>query len=327
MELITMVYKILVLPLLILALSSAGLAQTLAPAAAGISPAQELQCASTKTTCEDFDAIVFVHGVFGDVDTFKNSQANFDWPAQFPKTVQNRAVDVYRLGYTTTLLSWAKGKNPEFDEVAKTVYDALKPLRMRQYRSIGFIAHSLGGNVVSTYIHFVKTTRGHAARSQHAFVITLATPVLGTQAADLGLLLKSILGMNDDLLESLKEDNLYLRMLKALRIQEKSRQKLFGCRPVTLHAAFEERSMGPFRIVNESSAADSVRKQVDSEIKGFPLDHSAIAKPDSAQHAVFTWVNDLIKSEYERLAKWDAAHKSLPSDERLCEKSLFIPEI
>jgi hypothetical protein len=326
MKVIIIAYKILALPLLLLALISAGLAQPTPPAAARISPARELQCVSTKRTCEDFDAIVFVHGVFGDVDTFKNSQTDFDWPAQFPKTVQNRAVDVYRLQYTTTLLSWAKGKNPKFDEVAKAVYDALKPLRMRQYRSIGFIAHSLGGNVVSTYIHFVKSTRGHAARSQHAFAITLATPVLGSQMADLGQLLKSILGMNDDLLGSLKEDNLYLRMLLVFRNQETEREALFVCRPVSLHAAFEERSMGPFRIVSEGSAADSVRKLVTSEIRGFPLDHSAIAKPDSDQHAVFTWVNDLIESEYKRLAEWDAVHLSFPSDKRLCEQSLFKPE-
>jgi hypothetical protein len=36
----------------------------------------------------------------------------------------------------------------------------------RGYRSVGFIAHSLGGNVITAYIHSVKSELGHSARAQ-----------------------------------------------------------------------------------------------------------------------------------------------------------------
>jgi hypothetical protein len=114
-----------------------------------------------------------VHGIYGSTETFVNQKTGFNWPREFPQYVNGRAVDVFRLNYQTALLSWAHAKNPSFEEVAKAIKEAMKPLRTRQYRTIGFIAHSLGGNVVSTYIHMVKTSIGHPQRSQNAFVLTM----------------------------------------------------------------------------------------------------------------------------------------------------------
>jgi hypothetical protein len=77
-----------------------------------IEPARPLQC--TSQSCRDYDAIVFVHGIYGSDDTFRNPKTKFDWPAQFPQSVKiygvDRPVDVYRLKYRDSLLSWSKGK-------------------------------------------------------------------------------------------------------------------------------------------------------------------------------------------------------------------------
>ena len=159
-------------------------------------------------------------------------------------------MDVYRLDYQTALLKWANDKDPRFEEVARAVREAMKPLRIRQYRTIGFIAHSLGGNMVSTYIHLVKTKIGHPQRSQHAYVITLATPVLGSQVANVGSELRSVLRMNDDLLNSLTKDNLYLRMLLEFREEEDPKERRYVCRPVHLHAAYEDKYLGPRCFLN-----------------------------------------------------------------------------
>lgn len=142
----------------------------------------------------------------------------------------------------------------------------MAPLRKREYRSIGFIAHSLGGNFVSTYLHMVKTRFGHPQRSQHAYVITLATPVLGAQIADLALPLKQLIFMSDPLLESLKKGNLYLEMLNHFTTLAAPKGEAYGCRPVGLHAAYEEQQLGPLLVVRRDSAAAAISQMVTSPV-------------------------------------------------------------
>ena len=295
------------------------------PTPAALEPARPQQCPADRKTCQEFDAIVFVHGIYGGEETFKNI-AGFDWPKEFPSSVDGRRVDVFRLNYQTALLSWAKERNPRFSEVAVAALDALAPLRKRQYRSIGFIAHSLGGNIVSTYIHMVKTKVGHPQRSQHAFIVTLATPVLGAQIADLAAMLKAALRMNDDLLNSLKSGNLYLEMLNEFRQEEDDKARRYVCRPVHLHAAYEAKYLGPVLIVSRDSAAESISKLAKSPVVGFPLDHSQIAKPSGPDHAVYRWVLDRVEDEYRRVATWEAAHSQSAPGRRLCEEMDFLPE-
>ena len=136
---------------------------------ASISLRGPLACTPVHVTCDEFDAIVFVHGIYGGADTFVNESTRFDWPSAFPRYIRGRYVDVYTIDYESALFRWARGNNPDFETVANEIYTVMAPLRKRHYRSIGFIAHSLGGNVVSTYLHMVKTTLGHPQRSQHAY--------------------------------------------------------------------------------------------------------------------------------------------------------------
>lgn len=293
---------------------------------ATLEPVRPLQCAPSAGACGEFDAVVFVHGIYGGNDTFKSTSSGFDWPMEFPSEIEGRRIDVFRLIYQTELMSWAEADNPSFDEVAKAVLGTMKPLRKRQYRSIGFIAHSLGGNVVSTYIHMVKTKLGHPQRSQHAFVITLATPVLGAQIAELGSPLKRLLGMNDGLLDSLTRGNLYLVILNQFRVLEDEKERRYVCRSVHLHAAFEERYLGPLLIVTRDSAAEAISSLAKSPVVGFRLNHSEIAKPTSPDHEVYKWVRDRIVDEFRRIATWDEAHRQSPPSRRLCEEMDFKPE-
>jgi hypothetical protein len=55
-------------------------------------------------SCLDRDAIVFVHGIFGDEDTFKSG--SFDWPKHMPAAFEGRPVDIYRIKYSTALSNW-----------------------------------------------------------------------------------------------------------------------------------------------------------------------------------------------------------------------------
>jgi Putative serine esterase (DUF676) len=269
---------------------------------------------------------VFVHGIYGDDSTFRNAETGFDWPSSFPRAVKGRSVDVFRLNYQSALLSWSKQKNPEFDIVATEIFEAMAPLRKRNYRSVGFVAHSLGGNLVSTYIHDVKSGRGHPERAQNAYYITLATPVLGADIASLAAPLKQLLGMNDDLLNSLTKDNLYLRMLKHFRDAEGPKGERRGCRAVHLHAAYEQARVGPLTVVTADSAALSIANMVASPVLGFPLDHFAIAKPRSSDDAVFKWVLDRVTSEFGRLEEWDVARVNVPKEHKLCQSDKYRGE-
>ena len=293
---------------------------------AALVPVGQSICPPTSEDCQDFDAIVFVHGIYGGAETFKNSATGFDWPAKFPRDIDGRGVDIFRLNYESSLSSWAKEKNPQFVAVAKAVLEVMMPLRKRQYRSIGFIAHSLGGNIVSTYIHMVKTSIGHPQRSQHAFIINLATPVLGAQIADIAGTLKSLLGMDDDLLASLKKENLYLRMLNEFRLEEVQKEKRYVCRPVHLHAAYEEKFLGPLLIVDRDSAAVPISQMVQSPVVGFKLNHSEIAKPTSLGDPMHRWVEDRIIDEYRRLATWQRVRNDTLQVKPLCDLIPFRPE-
>jgi hypothetical protein len=69
----------------------------------------------------------------------------------------------------------------------------------------------LGGNVATSYLHTVKTERGHDQRARHSFIITLGTPTDGADISAVGLLAKKFLVMDDPLLTSLNTDNTFLR--------------------------------------------------------------------------------------------------------------------
>ena len=160
--------------------------------------------------CPDHDAIVFVHGIYGDDEAFKNR--GFDWPLMLPDQVDGRTIDVYRIDYKTAMLAWLRSHVATMDEVSYSIFRAIYPERTDstdrvlvpdRYRSVNFIAHSLGGNVVSAFLHTVKSELGHEQRARYGFVVTLATPVYGAEIAHVATIAKRVLRIqNDPLLES-----------------------------------------------------------------------------------------------------------------------------
>ena len=293
---------------------------------ASLESERKVQCDSTQTDCSNYDAIVFVHGIYGSKETFSSGKASWSWPKDFPAQLGGRKIDVFSLNYQTSLLSWAKDSTADFDSLAEDAFNAIRPLRSKKYRSIGFIAHSLGGNVVATYLVKTKLKRGSSARAQHLFLVTLATPFSGSRIADLGASIKGAIGMRDDLLESLKKDNLYLRMLKGFTIDYQEREQLYECRPFSLYSAFETEAMGPFLIVQPESAAQALSAILKSPAKSFPLDHSGIAKPDGPEHQVATWVVGRVQEAFELAQTWDAAPESQSAESPYCRRSKYLPE-
>jgi hypothetical protein len=264
----------------------------------------------TASKCDDYDALFFVHGIYGSAETFKNR--DFDWPDEIPALIEGRKIDVYRIDYQSELLTWAKMDIASLDDVVYSIFNALHGsprtgrglLEQHRYRSIGFIAHSLGGNVVTSYIHTVKSELGHIERARHAYVVTLGTPAGGAQIANIGILLKNILQMRDPLLKSLERDNTFLRMISRWRESEDRKAQRFECRPVQLYVGVEGAPMTGISVVSIDSAKAPV-ENLATEVKIFnDYDHSRMAKPSSRADPLYKWVDAVLKKEIQRVNDW-----------------------
>ena len=276
--------------------------------------------------CSDTDAIVFVHGIYGDRDSFKNSTTQFDWPLQMPRQQNGLRRDVYYANYETFLAPWRAGKNASLATIAKGLFDAMEPIRRKRYRSINFVAHSLGGVIASEYLAIVAKTIGYSERSRTAFVVMLGTPGRGSDIARWGIRVKSALGFSDELLASLERDSANL-----LQVHERIREQVVtrsavsrggrGCREVAAHAAFELLPTNGIVVVDEASATHIVRTIYEAidvarihSVQGFSKNHGDIAKPEGLDDPVARWVEQRIARDLQRIA----AHP-LTGGRRLCE--------
>jgi hypothetical protein len=256
-------------------------------------------------SCAGRHAIVFVHGIYGSRDTFTNTSVSphFVWPNEIPDTIAGSPIDVYVLEYHTKLLEWARKKDvPGLDDVVAAVYDDLASLRGREYTSVDFIAHSLGGNVAKAYVHTVKSRDGHLERAKHGFIITLGTPLSGAAIANAALLFKTFVHSPDPLLESLTRDNTFLTMAAMWERDEDVKSTRFACRKMNLYAAIETKPMGPVQVVDTLSA---MRALPGFAVKRtFSLNHSEIAKPRSRNDSLYVWVQKAMTTEIKRLNEW-----------------------
>lgn len=267
--------------------------------------------------CSERHAIIFVHGIYGNSKTFTNEEVDpkFNWPEHVPTAISEEFIDVFRIDYQSQLITWVVENNSSLDQIIDSIYPEIAKLRSRKYKSINFVAHSLGGNVVQAYLLSVKTKEGHKAFAEHGFVVTVGTPVNGASIANVGILLKSIFGMSDPLLESLTKNNTFVKMMRNWANNTSIKADTFGCRPIHLFAGVESKPLGPILVVDSKSALTDLPENVQSRI--FPLNHSQIAKPSSEEDEVFTWFKSISEAEIKRIKSWEKAHNG-----NLCAREL-----
>ena len=295
-----------------------------------VETARESVCQQSAHSCGGGHAVVFVHGIYGGKETFVNEATGMDWPKTFPALSPHGYIDTYRLEYLSKMVSWAKKDNPDVNELVGHIFDALKPLRKRDYKTINFIAHSLGGNLISHYILFVKARLGHAAVSQHGFVITLGTPALGSQWANVAAWAKNVLFMSDPLLDSLKKGNLFLATVRHLIDKTVDKGSMYACRPLLKFAAFEAKSILGISVVRATSEIAKLKKYLDSPPKIFNVNHIQIAKPKGVHSPVFLWTSNVALSAFSELDRWDrdalVEWGDVGSRYRLCRDVPLLPE-
>jgi len=255
-------------------------------------------------------AIFFVHGIFGSDETFKND--DFDWRSKIPPEIDRSRVDVFSVNYHTELVEWLNKDIASLDEVVYAFYYGLHRriggaqlsfLEEYPYKSIGFIGHSLGGNIATAYLHTVKTERGHAYRAQTGYIIALGAPTTGAQIADVAVWLKAKLHMPDGLLSSLTRDNTFLRMLAHWRYSEHEKAKRFECRPVNIYMAREGASMYGIPVVPPLDRADYMSSATDTETFA-NVNHEMLAKPVNERDPIYRWVDKILLEEITRINKW-----------------------
>jgi pimeloyl-ACP methyl ester carboxylesterase len=117
-------------------------------------------------------AIIFVHGITGDRSTWLNGTTNSYWPLMLSRDNDLKSsADIYRIDYEGGMFD-----GPAVVPISNSVDGLLDSLiLLKQYSKIIFIAHSLGGNIVRSYLVHVTARYGHKALSRIRLVVTLGT--------------------------------------------------------------------------------------------------------------------------------------------------------
>jgi pimeloyl-ACP methyl ester carboxylesterase len=230
----------------------------------------------------DRDLIIFVHGILGSRETWVNPQTRAYWPELIASDPQLREFDVARLDYEGYLLA----AGPSIEDVVADMQKAVASLNTLKYRTVQFIAHSLGGNLVRRYLLHVKARYGHRYLSRFRLVITLGTPGKGSYFAKIAQLAST----NQQLrvLQPLQVND-WLQMLNATLRDLSDKHKNTYCSSLKFAAAVETEPTAVGIVVDQASAIEGADNYM-----LFARDHVWLAKPASQADDVYKWVRSLM---------------------------------
>jgi triacylglycerol esterase/lipase EstA (alpha/beta hydrolase family) len=189
----------------------------------------------------------------------------------------------------------------------------------KKYSKVIFIAHSLGGILVRTYLLHVKHSYGHAALSRFRMVITLGTPNEGSNLANLGQLFT---------------DNEQIRVLKPIDVNDfqqlliHMRRDIQGkheaCPSLRTFAAFEKKPVSLLLgiVVEEASATQGAFAKI-----GFERNHIELPKPVSPDDPVYSWATRLVADcvRHDVNACPPPSHPPPSQDDPSCPSGDFRP--
>lgn len=222
------------------------------------------------------DLVIFVHGILGARETWKNSKTGADWPTLIAEDPDTQGFDIVRLDYTSL---WFGG--PAIEQVAADMHKAIESLDTAKYRTIQFVTHSLGGLLVRRYLLHVNSKHGHKHLSRFRLVIMLGTPGQGSYVATI-----ADLALTNPQLRVLGPiaENDWLQMLNFSISDIRDKHTVSLCSSLQFLAAVETEGVGPIVVVGVRQSvndADSYRE--------FPRNHLSLVKPESRSDEVYTW--------------------------------------
>lgn len=220
--------------------------------------------------------IVFIHGLTGDPQNTWTSEDDepFFWPEQLANDPDFENSDVLSFGYTSVM-----GKTLNIPQIAQHLETTLNELkRFKQYQSISFVAHSLGGLVTRQYI------LDHFREIKIDTVILLSTPNFGNRMAKI----TSYVSNNAHLEQLDPGEGKYIDGLNdhwRKEFREKSVRE-----PFRFAAGYElfpmYKSIIKLGIIVEKYAAVNFA----SHTQAFEDDHEKIAKAKSKSDPKYIWV-------------------------------------
>jgi pimeloyl-ACP methyl ester carboxylesterase len=227
-------------------------------------------------------AVIFIHGITGSKETWGSQAGNLYWPTMLANDAAlSNDIDIYQIDYDSKLFD-----GPATMAIETEIDKFLDKLILeKKYSKVIFIAHSLGGILVRTYLLHVKHSYGHAALSRFRMVITLGTPNEGSSLANLG---------------RLATDNEQIRVLRPIDVNDfqqlvnksirEIQAKHEACPSLRTFAAFEKKPVFPLGIIVEEASAT---KDAFAKI-GFERNHNELPKPASLDDLVYAWATSLV---------------------------------
>jgi triacylglycerol esterase/lipase EstA (alpha/beta hydrolase family) len=231
-------------------------------------------------------AVIFIHGIIGTKATWGDPTSDLYWPKMLSRERDlGDDLDIYQIDYDSNLFS-----GPAVVPVEEALEQQLDSLMKRErYSKVIFIAHSLGGIMVQSYLLQVKNRYGHRALSRFRMVISLGTPYQGSSLANLARLVTA----NEQVRVLRPVDvNDFKQLLNHTIDDLQEKHKV--CETLRTFAAYEEKPMlGLGIIVDRDSATFNAYESV-----GFERDHKELFKPKSINppDRVYTWATRLLAS-------------------------------
>jgi hypothetical protein len=253
-------------------------------------------CSPTDDACkQNRIALVFVHGLRGSNDSWRHESSTKSWPQMISADPDLKSYDVFTVDYD----SFATAASPSIMQIYKEFEILLRPLayqdprthEARGYKHVVFIAHSLGGLIVERYLVGVITQGGHFALNRHRIAFLLGTPAFGSHYADF----VTFLSQNEQLrILGSVDSNDFMQFLHTNFAQTVEKHEMQGCATIRVFAASEGKDTptgigGKIRVVDRDSAV-----AMSNACHEFPLDHIAIAKPETDHSDLYLGVKRLL---------------------------------
>lgn len=243
-----------------------------------IGPA-EAQSGYVRRTAQDDLVIVFVHGVMGNAGTtWCNTSTKACWPTMLADDAAFDGASIYLYEYPSPTVA----ESFSIDEIADNMRLQFDADDVSQFRSIVFVAHSMGGLAVRGYI-----LKYRQVISKISFIYFYSTPTTGSEIASLA----SVLSSNPQFgkLKPMKSED-YLADIQ--------RQWLAADLSIPSYCAYEKQKTFGVAIVSQASASSLCTRRLD------PIDanHIDIVKPATVRHPSYLAFKNVYR-EMERINK------------------------